>query len=50
MQILGGKVAEVRPVRLPGLDDVRAVLYIEKVKESPKKYPRKPKMAAKNPL
>ena len=50
LQILGGKVAEVRPVRLPGLDDVRAVLYIEKVKESPKKYPRKPKMAAKNPL
>ena len=50
LQILGGKVAEVRPVHLPGLDDVRAVLYIEKVKESPKKYPRKPKMAAKNPL
>lgn len=50
LQILGGKVAEVRPVHLPGLDDVRAVLYIEKAKESPKKYPRKPKMAAKNPL
>lgn len=50
LQILGGKIAEVRPVHLPGLDDVRAVLYIEKVKESPKKYPRKPKMAAKNPL
>lgn len=50
LQILGGKVAEVRPLHLPGLDDVRAVLYIEKVKESPKKYPRKPKMAAKNPL
>ena len=50
LKILGGRVAAVRPVRLPGLDDVRAVLYIEKVKESPKKYPRKPKMAAKNPL
>ena len=50
LQILGGKIAEVRPVHLPGLDDVRAVLYIEKVKESPKKYPRKPKMAAKNSL
>lgn len=50
LQILGGKIAEVRPVHLPALDDVRAVLYIEKVKESPKKYPRKPKMAAKNPL
>lgn len=50
LQILGGKVADVRPVHLPGLDDIRAVIYIEKVKESPKKYPRKPKMAAKNPL
>lgn len=50
LKVLGGRVGEVRPVHLPGLDDVRAVLYIEKVSGSPKKYPRKPKMAARNPL
>ena len=45
-----GTAAEVRPVHLPGLDDKRAVLYIKKTKKCPAKYPRKPKMAAKNPL
>jgi 16S rRNA (guanine527-N7)-methyltransferase len=50
LSILGGAVAEVRPVHLPGLDDKRAVLYIKKTKKCPAKYPRKPKMAAKNPL
>lgn len=50
LAILGGTLKEVRPVALPGLDDTRAVIYIEKVKPSPKKYPRKPKMATKNPL
>lgn len=50
LQILGAAVEEVRPVQLPGLNDKRAVIYIRKVTASPKKYPRKPKMAAKNPL
>lgn len=50
LTVLGARLADVRPVHLPGLDDKRAVLYIEKVAESPKKYPRKPKMAQKNPL
>lgn len=50
LSILGGTLQEVRPVTLPGLDDTRAVVYIKKTAKSPKKYPRKPKMAAKNPL
>ena len=50
LKILGGKVVRVKTVQLPGLDETRAVIYIQKVGESPKKYPRKPKMAAKNPL
>lgn len=50
LAILGGTVEAVRPVKLPGLEDKRAVLYIRKTGVSPKKYPRKPKMAAKNPL
>lgn len=50
LSILGGTVEEVRPVKLWKLQDKRAVLYIRKIISSPKKYPRKPKMAAKNPL
>lgn len=49
LQVLGGTAA-VQPIHLPGLDDKRAVIYIKKVRKSPSKYPRKPKMAAKNPL
>lgn len=30
LSILGGAVAEVSPVHLPGLDDKRAVLYIKR--------------------
>jgi len=50
ISILGGTVAEIRPVHLIGIEDKRAVLYIKKDRTSPKKYPRKPKIAAKNPL
>ncbi|WP_301859233.1 16S rRNA (guanine(527)-N(7))-methyltransferase RsmG [uncultured Megasphaera sp.] len=50
LQILGAVVAEIRPVHLPGMDDTRAVIYMKKIKGSPKKYPRKPKAAARQPL
>lgn len=50
LKILGAVIEEVRPIALPGLADKRAVIYIRKVAASPKKYPRKPKIAAKNPL
>lgn len=50
LEIVGGVIEEIRAVHLPGIADKRAVLYIRKVQDSPKKYPRKPKIAAKNPL
>lgn len=50
LQVLGGVIEEVRPITLPEIDDVRAVVYIRKDKKCPAKYPRKPKMAVKNPL
>ena len=50
LKILGGMVEVVEPKKLPGLEDKRVVLYIKKVKNSPVKYPRKPKVAVKNPL
>ncbi len=47
---LGGEVAEVRPVRLPGLDDSRAVIYTRKVSPTPAAYPRRPGLPEKKPL
>lgn len=50
LALLGGKVAAARPVRLPGLDDGRALVLIRKVKDTPAAYPRKAGLPAKKPL
>jgi len=50
LKLLGGAVRETRPVHLPGLDDKRAVLVIEKTAPTPKAYPRKAGTPAKKPL
>lgn len=50
LKLLGGKVAEVRPVSLPGLADSRAVIYISKLAATPAAYPRRPGQPEKKPL
>lgn len=50
LQLLGGEIAEIRPVALPGLADVRAVIYIKKVKPTPAAYPRRAGTPEKKPL
>lgn len=50
LTILGGKVADIRPVSLPGLADKRAVIYIKKVAATPPLYPRKAGTPEKKPL
>lgn len=40
-QILGGGTIHARPVHLPGLDDVRAILSVTKERPTPKAYPRR---------
>lgn len=50
VEVLGGKIREVRPVQLPGLTDQRAIITIEKVRPTPKQYPRKAGTAVKKPL
>jgi 16S rRNA (guanine527-N7)-methyltransferase len=47
---LGGKIIEVREVVLPGLDDGRAIIVIQKIKDTPSLYPRKAGLPAKKPL
>lgn len=48
--LLGGGAVTVRPVRLPGLDDVRAILSVRKDRPTPAAYPRGGGLPAKKPL
>ena len=50
LRLLGGEIAKIENVKLPGLDDVRAVVYIKKIKKTMPTYPRRPGVAEKNPL
>lgn len=50
IKILGGKLIEAMPVKLPELDDKRAVIYIQKIKATPKTYPRKAGTPERNPI
>ena len=47
---LGGRLRDVRVLRLPGLRDSRSLIVIDKVAETPAKYPRRAGMPAKRPL
>jgi len=50
VNLLGGCIRRVKEVSLPGLEDVRAVIYIEKQKTTPEKYPRRTGIPEKDPL
>lgn len=50
IRILGGKFIEEIEVVLPGVDDARNLVVIQKKKETPGKYPRKPGTPNKQPL
>jgi len=47
---LGGRVQRSVPVEVPGLDDRRVVVIVEKVAPTPDKYPRRAGMPAKRPI
>ena len=48
--ILGGKVKEIVPVAVPGLDAARHLLVMSKVKPTPPQYPRRPGLPAQKPI
>ena len=50
LEVLGGRLGEVRPVHVSGLTDNRVVVTVEKIGATPEQYPRRPGMAAKRPL
>lgn len=50
IQILGGKLTTVKKLQLPDSDIGRSFVIIDKVKDTPKAYPRKPGTAGKEPI
>lgn len=50
IKILGGKIIKVEKMTLPGSDIERSFVVIEKQKNTPKIYPRKAGLPAKEPL
>ena len=47
---LGGRIEKIEKFKLPESDIDRTVIIIEKIKETNKKYPRKPGTPSKEPL
>ena len=50
IEILGGKLREAKTLHLPGLKEPRSLVVIDKLRETPTKYPRRPGVARKRPL
>lgn len=50
IHILGGKLATVKKIVLPDTDIERSFVFIDKIKNTPKAYPRKAGMASKEPI
>lgn len=50
LKILGGKLLSSEEVKLPGLNDGRAIIRVKKIKPTPAAYPRKAGTPDKQPL
>ncbi len=50
IEILGGEVEKVETITLENTDITRKIVIIKKIKETPKKYPRKAGMPSKEPI
>ncbi len=50
IKLLGGNVVETRLITLPNSDIVHSLIVIEKIRQTPKKYPRGGGKPRKNPL
>lgn len=50
IKILGGNISKIEKFTLPKTDNKRNIIVIDKVKQTPSKYPRKPGMPSKEPI
>jgi len=47
---LGGRIQRIVPVNVPGLNETRAIVIVEKIAPTPGKYPRRAGAPAKRPI
>jgi len=50
MHILGGRLRQITPVSLPGVEDERYLVVADKIAATPDQYPRRVGVPAKHPL
>lgn len=50
IRLLGGGVAQLHPMTLPGTTNLHYLVVVEKCAPTPEEYPRRPGMATKRPL
>ncbi len=50
IDILGGRLSELKAIALPELTDSRCLVIVEKIAETQPQYPRRPGIPAKRPL
>lgn len=50
IRLMGGKLLDITPVVLPGLDDERYLVVIEKIKPTPAEFPRAVGVPGKSPI
>ena len=50
IHILGGQIHQLIPVTLPGVEEQRYLIVIEKIAPAPERYPRRAGIPAKRPL
>ncbi|MFA5761656.1 MAG: 16S rRNA (guanine(527)-N(7))-methyltransferase RsmG [Dehalococcoidales bacterium] len=50
IEMLGGRLSSVDKVTVDELDDMRYLVIIQKISQTPQKYPRRPGMPEKRPL
>lgn len=50
IEILGGKIIEKKDIKLPYSDETHSIVVIQKIKQTPEKYPRKAGKPTKTPL
>jgi len=50
ISVVGGRLADVKKIKMPEFTDERWLVVIDKIGESPPQYPRRPGIPAKRPL
>lgn len=50
LKVLGGKFRDLIEIQLPGIEEIRTLIIIEKIRATPSEYPRKAGQPAKKPI